>query len=144
MTRMPDFEHDITRDLEVIGRAIAEHIPGSPRHTPQTPAAQPDTTLEEPMSLAADLKTLADRLDVLGEEAVAKTEAVVANPATREGLDLLHALTGLPIDPSAITNVLGGLRALLQVAAPPPSLPAPIAAAAAMAGTAASSDPRER
>lgn len=66
------------------------------------------------MSLSADLKAFADRLDTLGEEAVTKTEAIVASPVGTTALTLVHDVVGLNIDPKIIESALGGLQALLQ------------------------------
>jgi hypothetical protein len=126
---MPDIFGELARDWDSIEHAVTSHL----HHASAPPAATTATiepaTQEEPVSLADDLRGFASHLDVIGEEAVTKAEAVLANPATAEGFDILHALTGLNVPAAAVSSALGGLKGILAMAAP--AQPAPAAEAPA-------------
>ena len=67
------------------------------------------TTQEEHMALnAADLRAFADHIEKIGEEGLAKTEAILANPDTAELFGILHSLTGVNVGPvlTAVKTIL--------------------------------------
>jgi hypothetical protein len=116
---MPDIFAEVAADWRAAEdhmRHLMHHGAPHPATQPPAPAIPHNETQEDHMSLLAEIedhvKAAVSKFEAVDHEALGILDAVQANPATAEGLQILAQLTHLT--PEALAVPLSMLRGALQ------------------------------
>jgi hypothetical protein len=119
MARMPDIYAEVERDLHGVAdtmRHLMHHGAPHPATQPPPPQIAHNGTQEDHMSLLTEIedhvKAAVTKFEAVDHEALSTLDAVQANPATAEGLQILAQLTHLT--PETLAVPLSMLRGALQ------------------------------